>query len=170
MAGSDQNKERTERNKRVGPGMDANTARAASRVSRAAGSLGSQSADTHVEQRANVPPAKRRASAKQPQGGSSTSKKGASSYRPAPAASSGNGDPSLLSKVRAGWQAMQPHHQQRVYGLLWLGFSLLLTASLTVLHSVQIAGWFAGLFIALFGWGAYLLALGLLVFSIAYLI
>jgi hypothetical protein len=171
MASSDQNKERTQRNKRVGPGVDANTARAASRVSRAAGSLGSQSANTHVEQRANIPPAKRRASAKQPQGGSSTSKKGASSYRPAPSpASSGSADPGFLSKVRARWQAMQPHHQQRVYGLLWLGFSLLLIASLTVLRSVQIPGWFAGLFITLFGWGAYLLALGLLVFSIAYLV
>lgn len=172
MAGSDQNKEREQRNKRVGPGVNANIARAASRVSRAAGSLGSQSANAHVEQRANIPPTKRRASAKQPLGEGSTPKKRATSYRPAPTPvpTPGSGDSGFLAKVRTRWQAMEAHQQQRVYGLLWLGFSLLLIASLTLFRSAQIAGWFAGLFMTLFGWGAYLLAFGLLVFSVAYLV
>ena len=171
MAGSDQGKERKPQNKRVVPGVNANVAQGASRVSRAAGSVGSQS--THVEQRSNMPATKQssrgQSSAKRAQSDKQTTKKGTSSNRPVPA-TPGTADSRLIDKARVNWERMEPHQQQRVNAVLLLIPSLFLFAVLTVFRTVPLFTSLRDLFITLFGWSAYLLAVGLIAFSIAHLI
>jgi DNA segregation ATPase FtsK/SpoIIIE-like protein len=184
MAGSDsdngKSKGRKNENKRqkerVGPGLEADIAQGASRVSRAAGSLGSQSIS--VEQRANATPetkaksSQRRpmvtqATAKSAQRSKRTSKKRSSPGRSAPAPT---GDTRFIDWLRQGWANMEPHHQQRFLSLLLLACSLLLFAALTVLRKFPLLSVLHNFFITFFGWSAYLLALGLIVFAIAHLI
>jgi len=182
MAGSDSdngtsNSHRSERrrqNGRVGPGVNADTAQRASRVSRAAGSIGSES--MRVEQRSGPIPTpatkakqspRGQAATKQAQGSKQTTKKRSTPNRPAQAPTN---DARFIDWLRQGWANMEPHHQQRFLSLLLLALSLLLFATLTVLRSFPLLDGLRGFFITFFGWGAYLLALGLIAFAVAHLI
>jgi ribosomal protein S25 len=170
MAGSDQRKGARRQSERVVPNMD----RGSSRVSRAAGSLGSQSVQsTRVEQRSNLPSTKQsgrnRASTKQ----ASRSKKNARPDRPAPSNTPSSGTPKdtqLIKWAQDKWRGMEPHHQQRLLSILLLVLSLLLVAALTVFRSAPVLQALYKFFITFFGWSAYLLAIGLVVFAMAQLI
>src|ERR687883_17884 len=87
MVDKDQRKEQR-RNRRMGPSVEASATQKTSRVSRAAGSIGSKS--IHVEQRSSLPATKPRASAqttrKRAGGGKQATRKGSSPQRPPPAA------------------------------------------------------------------------------------
>jgi ribosomal protein S25 len=170
MAGSDQRKGARRQSERVVPNMD----RGSSRVSRAAGSLGSQSVQSaRVEQRSNLPSTKQsgrnRASTKQ----ASRSKKNARPDRPAPSNTPSSGTPKdtqLIKWAQDKWRGMEPHHQQRLLSILLLVLSLLLVAALTVFRSAPVLQALYKFFITFFGWSAYLLAIGLVVFAMAQLI
>ncbi len=193
MAGGRAGKEQKGQQKRVGPSLDANIAQGASRVSRAAGSLGASS--MREEQRGRVSGGK--ASAAGGRGGAAvSSKKGASgrggsgrgaqggqsgksargrgkasgpSSSPYAAASPQTQDTRFIDWIRRTWNGMEPHHQQRFLGSLLLALSLFLLATLTVFRSVKVLSAIAGFFNAFFGWSAILLALGLVAFSIVHL-
>ena len=68
------------------------------------------------------------------------------------------------------WNGLEPHHQQGVFSTCLLILSLLLFGSLTVFQTAPILSGIHGLFLTLFGWSAYLLALGLVAFALAHLI
>ncbi len=170
MAGSDQRKGARRQSERIVPNMD----RGSSRVSRAAGSLGSQSVQSaRVEQRSSLPSTKQsgrhRASTKQ----ASRSKKNARPDRPTPSNIPSSGTPKdtqFIKWAQDKWRGMEPHHQQRLLSILLLILSLLLAASLTVFRSAPVLQAFYKFFITFFGWSAYLLALGLVAFAMAHLI
>ncbi len=79
-------------------------------------------------------------------------------------------DSRALAKFGNWWRNLPLHHQQRILGLLLLALSVLLFASLTVLRNAPLLHAIHGAFLALFGWSAYLFALGLIVFAVAHLI
>ncbi|MGZ3644941.1 MAG: hypothetical protein ACXVCM_13965, partial [Ktedonobacteraceae bacterium] len=166
MAADDQRKEQ-KKQARVGPSLDAGKT---SRVSRAAGSLGSES--MRVEQRSKTPAAKQRSQnpvpAKRSQGNKQGSKKGGSADRP------GSGSATAVSRIIARmhrkWQSLGPHSKQTIFSLLLLLLSILLFGALTVWHTSPIFGALDGFFLTFFDWGAYLLILGLMAFAIAHLI
>jgi hypothetical protein len=79
-------------------------------------------------------------------------------------------DAQAIKWMQNKWNNLEPHHQQRIYGTLLLGLSLLLFASLTIFRSTPVLTWFYKFFTAFFGWSAYLLALGLVAFALAHLI
>src|SRR5579884_2334719 len=171
MAGNGQRKAHR-RHERVGPSVDTGKA---SRVSKAAGSIGSQSVS--VEQRSNAPATKQRASAqgasKRGQAGSRASKSPAKKA-PSPQRSNTPANPPADSRVingiRRRWQNMEPHSQQRVYSLLLLLLSLLLIGALTLFHTAPLLSSVSKFFLLFFGWSAYPLALGLFIFAVAHLI
>jgi DNA segregation ATPase FtsK/SpoIIIE-like protein len=149
-----------------------------SRVSKAAGSLGSQSIQTaRAEQRSNLPATKqgaRNQTQRTRQDKGQGSKKSASPNRPVsvatPAPPDDPKDTQFVKWAQAKWNAMEPHHQQRFLGVLLLILSLLLFASLTIFSSVPILRGLYKFFFLFFGWSAYLLALGLVAFALAHLI
>ena len=165
MAAHDQKKEEKQK-ARVGPGLDAGKT---SRVSKAAGNIGSES--MRVEQRSKTPASKQRSQnpvpARRSQGNKQGSKKGGSADRPA----SGHApaDSRIIGKIHRKWQSLQPHSKQTIFSLLLLLLSILLLGALTVWHTSPIFGALDGFFLTFFGWGAYLLILGLIAFSIAHL-
>ncbi len=193
MAGGRAGKEQKGQQKRVGPSLDANIAQGASRVSRAAGSLGASS--MREEQRGRVSGGK--ASAAGGRGGSAaSSKRGASgrgssgrgaqsgqggkseqgrgkasgpSSSPYGTASPQTQDTRFIEWARRKWNSMEPHHQQRFLGSLLLVLSLFLLATLTIFRSVMVLSAIARFFNDFFGWSAVLLALGLVAFSIVHL-
>ncbi len=176
MAGSNQSKQGSNKQDRLGPGI----VQGSSRVSKVVGGMGSQR--VRVEQRTNNPgtrqgtrssssPAAKRASR---QGGSKQDGKKASPTpsRVAipPSSPDGTADSRVISKARDAWSNLEPHHQQRILSLLLLVLSIFLFAVLTVFRHVQLFSAISGAFTALFGWSAYLLALGLIAFAAAHLI
>jgi len=171
MAGNDQRKAQKQ-HERVGPSLDTGKA---SRVSKAAGSIGSQSVS--VEQRSNAPATKQRASAqgasKRGQAGSRASKqapkKGSSSQRPNTPATP-PADSRVINGFRSWWKNKTPHQQQRVYAIALLVLSLLLIGSLTFFRTAPLLSAFNKFFLLFFGWSAYPLAFGLLIFAVAHLI
>jgi ribosomal protein S25 len=177
MAGSDQSKQARKQQERLVPGLMAAT----SRVSKVVGSVGSTQS-RKVEQRASPSKQGTRgpASTRRTQGSGKSSKagtkKGPSSRRAAPAPTpvptmpKAPADSRAISKARDAWGNLEPHHQQRILSLLLLGLSILLFASLTVFRNAPLLRALHGAFLALFGWSAYLLAIGLIVFAIAHLI
>jgi hypothetical protein len=68
------------------------------------------------------------------------------------------------------WKSLEPHHQQRVFSIGLLCLSLLLFASLTILHTQPIFRAISRVFLDFFGWSTYLLALGLVAFAMVHLI
>ena len=153
---------------RVGPSVDANKN---SRVSKAAGSIGSES--MRVEQRANA--AKQRASnpvpPRQSKGKKQGPKNGPAVNRPAPKASNQPpADSRFISRMHRAWNNLEPHHQQRIYGLVLIGLSILLICSLTIWRSIPLFKPLSAFFITFFGWSAYPLAFGLFVFACAHFI
>ena len=160
MAADDQRKEQ-KKQARVGPSVDAGKT---SRVSRAAGSLGSES--MRVEQRSKTPASKqdsrKPASTKRSQG----NKQGSSANRPGSAPA----DSRIIGRVHRKWQSLEPHNKQTIFSLLLLVLSILLFGALTFWHTLPIFGALDSFFLTFFGWGAYLLILGLIVFALAHLI
>jgi len=175
MAGRDQrnqSKKSNRQNDRLGPGIGRNS----SRVSKVVGGLGSQS--VRVEQRSSSPATRQSSrgtsSSRRAQGSKQGAKKGSSprGNRPAytPSPPNGTADSRVIDKARDAWGNLKPHHQQRVLSILLLLMALFLFAVLTVFRTVPLFGPLGGAFIALFGWSAYLFAIGLIAFAIAHLI
>jgi len=164
MAAHDQKKEQKQK-ARVGPGLDAGNA---SRVSKAAGNLGSES--MRVEQRARTSSTKQRSQnpspARKSQGSKQGAKKGSSAKRPGSAPA----DSRMIGRVQSKWQSLDSHSKQTIFSLLLLILSILLFGALTFWHSLPLFGALDSFFLTLFGWGAYLLILGLIAFAIAHLI
>ena len=157
MAAHDQKKEQKQK-ARVGPGLDAGNT---SRVSKAAGNLGSES--MRVEQRAKTPsPARKSQSSKQ------GAKKGSSAKRPG--SGSAPADSRMIGRVQSKWQSLDSHSKQTIFSLLLLFLSILLFGALTLWHSLPLFGALDSFFLTLFGWGAYLLIVGLIAFAIAHLV
>ncbi len=189
MAGNKQNKKASHQNERLASSM----AQGPSRVSKAAGGISSKG--TQMEQRSSMPssrstptpkntlPARQKQSNNgrnggQGRGGNQGTRKAAAPNNPNrsnraipnnPAPASATRDTRFLHWLRETWNGMEPHHQQRFLGFILLLLSLLLFAALTIFRNVLIFKSLGGFFFALFGWSAYLLALGLIVFAIAHL-
>jgi len=164
MAADDQRKEQ-KKQARVGPSVDAGKT---SRVSRAAGSLGSES--MRVEQRSKTPATKQGSHKPVPgrrsQGNKQGPKKGGSANRPGSAPA----DSRIIGRMHRKWQSLQPHMKQTIFSILLLGLSILLFGALTIWHTLPIFRSLDGFFLTFFGWGAYLLILGLIAFALAHLI
>jgi ribosomal protein S25 len=179
MAGSKQKKE-LERNAnrpaRLAPRLDAG----ASRVSSAAGSVGSQSVqEARVEQRGNAPASRqggnrRRSGAKQSQRSAPAKRgggKSSSARRPAPSQTTASPrDTQFITWAQAQWRALEAHQQQQVVGGLFLLLSLLLFASLTAFRSVPVLFEVNKFLLTFFGWSAYPLSLGLVALALAHLV
>src|SRR5579885_2453516 len=167
MAGNGQKKEQQKRD-RIVPGVEAGKS---SRVSKAAGSIGSSR--VRVEQRSSSPGPRSRAgggradsqrSSRKGPAASPASKRGAAAGSPMPA------DSRLISQVRDKWGTMQPHEQQRVFSVILLILACLLTLALTVWRASPLLHPLASFFFSLFSWAAIPLSLGLVAFAIAHLI
>jgi len=179
MAGSNQKKEvkrQQQQSERVVPNVE----KGSSRVSRAAGGFGSsrghsgQVQSVQVAQRSNAAPVKRNARGQSSSKQSSRSKQGRKKNRPvAPPASSAPSDPKdtqFIKWVHNKWNSMEPHHQQRIFGMLLLVVSLFLFGTLTIFRTSRLLAPLNKFFLDFFGWSAYPLVLGLVVFSLVYLI
>ncbi len=171
MAANGQGKEQR---KRVGPSMVSGKA---SRVSRAAGNIGSEA--MRVEQRSSSAATKQRASNAQNSSrqaksgkGKQSAKKGSSANRPVPtpAPPPQPADSRAIAKMHARWQTLAPHHKQRLFSFLLLILAFLLFGGLTFWKGVSLLESVGKLFTNFFGWGAYPLAFGLIVFAIAHLV
>jgi hypothetical protein len=166
MAAHDQKKEQKQK-ARVGPGLDAGST---SRVSKAAGNLGSES--MRVEQRAKAPSTKQRSQnpspARKSQGSKQGTKKGGSAKRPG--SGSAPADSRVIGRVQSKWQSLDAHNKQTIFSLLLLFLSILLFGALTLWHSLPLFGALDSFFLTLFGWGAYLLIVGMIAFAIAHLV
>ena len=163
MAGNGQKKEQPKR-ARIVPGVEAGKS---SRVSKAAGSVGSSS--VRVEQRSS--PSRQRAaasgqrsSARKGAAASPANKKGAAGAPPLPA------DSRLIGQVRDKWSGMQPHEQQRVFSIALLVLACFLFLALTFWRTNPFFRPLAGFFFSVFSWGALPLSLGLIAFAIAHLV
>src|SRR5712691_7471958 len=161
-AGNNQSKKNGRQQNRLSPGM----APGSSRVSNVVGGIGSTSG--RGGQRANKSPGGNR--------GKQATKKGSSSGPAAnrPALSSpppnGTADSRAIARARNAWNNLEPHHQQRFLGIILLLLALFLFAVLTVFRTIPLFKAFNDVFIAFFGWSAYLLAIGLIAFAIAHLV
>ncbi len=166
MAADDQRKGQRKRG-RVGPSVDASKT---SRVSRAAGSIGSES--MRVEQRSNTPATKQRSNnpipARRSRGNKQAPKKGDSAKRPAPAPATA--DSRIIGRMHRKWQSLEPHRKQTIFSILLLILSILLFGALTLWHSLPILEPLDGFFLTFFGWATYPLILGMIVFSLTQLI
>ena len=171
MAGSDQSKKSGRQNDRLGPSIE----QGSSRVSNVVGSVGSQSARGSQQMNKQGTRRQEQSAPKRSQGNKQRKKKSPSpgANRPANVSSpspDGTADSRAISKVRNAWSNMQPHHRQRTLGILLLFLALFLFAALTVFRSAPVFSAFHGAFIALFGWSAFLLSIGLTAFAVAYVI
>ena len=167
------------RKNRVGPSVDGGKT---SRVSKAAGNIGSES--MRVEQRSGSGPAatKQRASYGQnatrrgKSGGGSkqkppASRKGPSANRPAPVAPAPQpADSRIIGRLHGKWRALEPHHKQRLFSILLLGLSILLLGGLTFWSKIPFLNKTGNFVTIFFGWGAYPLAIGLILFAFAHLV
>jgi DNA segregation ATPase FtsK/SpoIIIE-like protein len=166
MAAHDQKKEQKQK-ARVDSALDAGKT---SRVSKAAGNLGSES--MRVELSSKTPATNQRSQnavpARRSRGNKQGSKKGGSADR------SGSGsapaDSRIIGRMHRKWQSLAPHSKQTIFSLLLLLLSIFLLGALTIWHTSAIFGALDGFFLTFFGWGAYLLILGLIAFAIAHLI
>ncbi len=167
MAARDQKKEQKQKAS-VRPGLDTGNT---SRVSKAAGNLGSES--MRVEQRAKTPSTKQRSQnpspARRSQGSKQGSKKGSPANRPGSGASTPT-DSRIIGSMQRKWKSLDAHSKQTIFSLLLLFLSILLFGALTFWHTLPIFGALDRFFLTLFGWGAYLITLGLIAFAIAHLI
>ncbi len=101
---------------------------------------------------------------------SNTTKKTSPSKASRPTAPGSTHDTRFVQWVNDWWNALEPHHQQGLFSACLLILSLLLFGSLTVLQTAPILSGINQFFLVFFGWSAYLLALGLVVFALAHLI
>jgi ribosomal protein S25 len=186
MAGSKSNKEAKDQSNRRA--SDAGVV--SSRSSKAAGGIGLRTGrlrieaqriqKAQVEQRSN-PSSSRQgarsqaASGKSAQRGKSSqgTRKATTSRRPAgvsPLSPTANDprDTKFIKWAQDKWNSLEPHHQQSIFGFLLLTLSLLLFSSLTIFSAAPIWSSINKFFVTFFGWSAYLLALGLVAFSLAH--
>jgi DNA segregation ATPase FtsK/SpoIIIE-like protein len=165
MAGNGQKKEQQKRD-RIVPGVEAGKS---SRVSKAAGSIGSSR--VRVEQRSSSPGPRSRAG-----GGRADSQRSSRKGPASPAGKRGAASPPvpadsrLISQVRDKWGTMQPHEQQRVFSAILLILACLLTLALTLWRASPLLHPLANFFFSLFSWAAIPLSLGLVAFAVAHLI
>ncbi|HLX39446.1 MAG TPA: hypothetical protein VKR42_02900, partial [Ktedonobacteraceae bacterium] len=186
MAGNKQHKKASHQNER----RASRIAQGSSRVSKAAGGIGSKGAQ--MEQRSSVPssrstptpknslPARQRQSNNGAQGrnGNQGARKAAPggsnrSNRVAPnnpVPTSSTRDTRFIHWMRETWNGMESHHQKRFLGVILLLLSLFLFGALTIFRHVLLLSALSQFFFAFFGWSAYLLALGLIAFAVAHLI
>src|SRR5579883_1783295 len=174
MAGNGRRKEQT-KIERLTPGVEAVKS---SRVSRAAGSVGSssvrmasQSSPGNRSRMASSPGgrgAQRAGGAKAPArkgaGASSSSRKGAANVPAMPA------DSRMIQQVRQKWEAMQPHEQQRFFSIVLLLLSIFLLFALTFWHTQPLFQPLSNFFTSLFSWAEIPFCLGLIAFAVAHLI
>jgi DNA segregation ATPase FtsK/SpoIIIE-like protein len=163
-----------------GARLVSSAARSTSRVSGAAGSVGSQyNRSTRTEQRSDLPSHSSRqgsrsqssakAAARNKKGQVSSSRRSSTSR--SNASPPGNTrDTQLINWMREQWGTLEAHQRQSIYGALLLVLSLLLFASLTVFRTVFILSGIYHFFMDFFGWSSYVLALGLVAFATAHLI
>jgi len=176
MAGNNKDKETNRRRERIVPSLDGVSAR----VSRAVGSRGSSRGQgARVEQRSNVsspgPGPRSPATAKATPRAKPvpTTKKIPAIHANRPSPPTPSADPKDVRAIQwmhDKWKSLEPHHQQRVFSIALLCLSLLLFASLTVIHNQPIFRAISKVFLDFFGWSAYLLALGLVAFAMVHLI
>ena len=108
--------------------------------------------------------------------GNSTTKKTSTSKasRPTPAIAQtpllNPRDTRFIQWLGDKWNALENHHQQRIFSTGLLILSLLLFASLTVFQAAPILSDINRFFVVFFGWSAYPLALGLVAFATVHLI
>ncbi|GHO68925.1 hypothetical protein KSC_078170 [Ktedonobacter sp. SOSP1-52] len=159
-----------------------------SRVSSAAGAVGSQSVQkAQMEQRTNLPSSRQgqtprtRASASSSPSrsgrGASVSgarKKGAASSRPGASPRSAapppaTSDTRFLQWAQQKWASLEAHQRQRVFSSVLLVLSLLLFGSLTFFSKVPVLRNINQFFLVFFGWSAYPLSIGLVLFAAAHL-
>ncbi|GAC1355053.1 MAG: hypothetical protein NVS4B11_09010 [Ktedonobacteraceae bacterium] len=159
------------RRQRVVPSIEQGT----SRVSKAAVGNAKTVQSTRVEQRSQLSTTKQGSSRS-----SDRSKKGPRSgarkpkqqpYRTVPArAPHDPNDTKAIQWAYNKWNGMEAHHQQRIWSIVLLILSLLLFGSLTIFRTAPILSGIGKFFVIVFGWSAYLLALGLVAFALTHLI
>ena len=167
MAGNGRKKEQAKRERLV-PGVDAGKS---SRVSKAAGGLGSnqamrmeqRGASANSRSRAGGSSSKRRVS-QPPTKKAAASKKGSVAGAPAPAHSR------LINQVRDKWDDMQPHEQQRLFGVALFLLGFLLFGALTFWRNTSLLAPLARFFFNVFSWAALPVALGLIAFACAHFV
>lgn len=175
MAGSNQKKaakRQDQQQARVAPNVE----QSSSRVSSAAGRFGSGVQNVQVEQRSNASSVKqggrRSSSSKQSSAGKQAGKK--KSNRPAsPPVSPTPVNPRDVQFTQwmvRKWNSMPSHHQQRFFGFILLILSLLLFGALTIFRTSRILSPLNKILLDFCGWSAYPLAIGLIAFSLIYLI
>ncbi|HEY0755829.1 MAG TPA: DNA translocase FtsK [Ktedonobacteraceae bacterium] len=162
MAGNGQRKEQSKA-ARLAPGVESGKA---SRVSKAAGNIGSSS--VRVESR----PASSGVRSRSAAGGSSkaTSRKVAPAVPTSRKGAAMPADSRVIKQVREKWDAMQPHEQQRLFSIILLMLALFLLLALTIWRNQPLFKPLADFFTSLFGWAKFPLCLGLIAFAIAHLI
>ncbi|MBA2393138.1 MAG: hypothetical protein H0V70_10380 [Ktedonobacteraceae bacterium] len=175
MSGSNQKntaKRQGQQRARVVPNVE----KGSSRVSSAAGDFGPRVQSVQIEQRSNassVKPSVRRSSpskqsARSKQGGAKKNKRPAS---PPTSSMPGNTKDILFTQwMMRRWSSMQPHHQQRFFGIILLILSLLLFGSLTLFRASRLLAPLNKILLDFCGWGAYPLSLGLIAFALVHLI
>ncbi len=159
MAGNGKKKEQ-QQIERVVPGIAAGKA---SRVSKAAGSVGSSRA--RAEQRASPGTPKPRSNGRPAPSGRS---KAVSKKTPTPSATPA--DSRMIGQVRDRWGEMQPHEQQRLVSVMLLILASLLFFALTFWRTSLVFKPLAEFFFSMFSWMAVPLTLGLIAFAVAHLI
>jgi len=169
MAGNGQKKEQQKRD-RIVPGVQSGKS---SRVSKAAGGIGSGSMRNEQRSSSSSSPPRSRAGARI---------QGQRSSRKGPATSVGSkrgapfrppmvpADSRLISQVRQRWSRLQPHEQQRIFSVVLLLLACFLTCGLTVWRTLPLFRPLADFFFGLFTWAAIPLSLGLVAFAIAHLV
>ena len=175
MAGNGQKKEQSGV-ERLAPGAEAGKS---SRVSRAAGSIGSSSvraearpaagsnrsrAASNASGRAGGQYAHAKATNRKGTPASSASRKGASGNSATPA------DSRVIQRARERWDDMQPHEQQRLFSVVLLVLALFLLLALTIWRDQPLFKPLTTFFASVFSWAQIPLCLGLIAFAIAHLI
>lgn len=166
MAGNRQKQEQ-KKAERIVPGVEAGKA---SRVSKAAGSVGSSQA--RVEQRATPSGSRARASSRAASE-KAVGKKGAAAGAPARRKDAFAGAPvdsRLINQVRDKWGDMQPHEQQRFFSVVLLLLTFFLFFALTFWRNLPLFKPLADFFFNVFSWSALPLVLGLIAFAFAHLV
>ena len=159
------------RRQRVVPSMEQGT----SRVSKAAVGNAKTVQSTRVEQRSQLPTSRQgtrggssKSSTRGKKGTTSSTPKKNTPYRtvPKPAPST----PGAIEWTYNKWNGMEAHQQQRIWSIILLALAILLFGSLTIFRVTPLLGAIGTFFLLMFGWSAYLLALGLVAFALAHLI
>ncbi|GAC1399729.1 MAG: hypothetical protein NVSMB49_10550 [Ktedonobacteraceae bacterium] len=161
------------RRQRVVPNMDKGT----SRVSKASVGNAKTVQSTRVEQRSQMPTSRQGTRAGSSKS-STRSKKGSSSgakrntpYRTVPAPLPNDPkDTRAIQWAYNKWNDIEAHQQKRIWSIILLAVSLLLFGTLTIFQTTPVLGTIGKFFMLMFGWSAYLLALGLVAFTLAHLI